>query len=243
MNEHPILFSGPMVRAILAGKKTQTRRVMKPQPHAGRYGASHPVHPNGIIGRCPGAIGGGDYHAWKNACLTDDGVYVALRQCPYGEVGTRLWVREAFLPCRNMFPSCPIHEATYVCYRDGAQKFKASGEVIGWGDVLPPPKWDDPSHKFRPSIHMPRWACRIVLEITEVRVERLHSISNRDCVAEGFEPLGPEHDYPILKNEFRDLWEKLNGKKHPWASNPWCWCISFRRAAEQAAPAATTPHP
>jgi hypothetical protein len=89
-----LMFSDAVASDILSGKKTQERRVMAPQPHVGRYGATHPTRPSGVIGPIVGCLGGGDYHVWRgplyNACLTETGVYVALDQCPYGEIGDQL---------------------------------------------------------------------------------------------------------------------------------------------------------
>ena len=184
--ERPILFSGPMVRAILDGRKTQTRRVAKPLD------------------------------------IT----------CPYGSPGDRLWVRETWTPDHAAFyPHFP------VCYRAGfgPEYERKNGHV--WSseqNAWFPWKW-------RPSIHMPRWASRITLEITGVRVERLNDISEEDAIAEGI------HQFAALslwgndpkgtpaklvggnpQEAFALLWESINGEGS-WALNPWVWVIEFKR--------------
>ena len=172
VKERPILFSGEMVRAILDGRKTQTRRVVKPQPP--------PL--GGFV---------------KN---------------PYGQPGDRLWVRETWA-------------------LDDKYYYRADGAV------------GDRCGKWKPSIHMPRAASRITLEITGVRVERLQEITISDIYAEGAitdEWLEWRDDVSgvgmpagsRIENE-RDVWEKLwdsiNGKTYPWKSNPWVWVIEFKR--------------
>lgn len=164
MKERPILFSAQMVRALLAGTKTQTRRALRPQPVDPYTGRDLPA------GARPDS----------------------LPACPYGVPGDRLWVRETW--CNGMT------EDGYdgVCYR-------ASGDVCVEG-------------RWRPSIYMPRWASRIVLELTSVRVERLHAITPADAIAEGVSSL----------SAYRSLWESINGTGS-WRSNPWVWVLGLRR--------------
>lgn len=186
MREHPILFSGPMVRAILSGTKSQTRRIVKPQP---------PPEREAILAKFPKQKG-----------------------CPYGQPGDRLWVRETL--------KCDTHgNWHYAADNDVVQLPAGSAwteHMLAWahhkdGDTCV-------------SIHMPRWASRITLEITGVRVERLQDISHRDALAEGV-------DYDVSKPDgaplprFQALWDKINGKRAPWASNPWTWVLSFKRVA------------
>ena len=163
MKEIPILFSSPMVRAILDGRKSQTRRVVK-----------------------------------------------SLHLCPYGEKGSILWVRETFVALSK----------DNILYRADDR----------YPDSITPLKW-------KPSIFMPRWASRITLEITGVRVERLQDISEEDALTEGCENYlcgGYDFSYhgyeckPAVAN-YRRLWDSINGKKYPWKSNPLVWVISFRR--------------
>lgn len=186
MKEHPILFSGPMVRAILEGRKTQTRRVVKPQTRINLF-------ENG-------------------QALTDHGWLPELDN-PYGDIGTRLWVRETF----NHEQGCPIHyRADYLDDPHGPD-----------GEKSPEGKY----RTWKPSIFMRRNESRLNLEITGVRVERLQEISRGDAMSEGC-PFQNMATGPDPRKWFSKLWEEINGKKHPWESNPFCWVISFRRISQ-----------
>jgi len=226
MKERPILFSAPMVKAILAGQKTQTRRLMKPQPEPGRYGANHPTKPSGIIGPLEGCLGGGDYHIWRGsrhtACLTESAVYVAERQCPYGEQGDRLWVRETWGLSRG--------NGHRVLYKAdvGTDRWPPTVELTSEG-------------RWSPSIYMPRRHSRITLQVTSVRVDRLQRIRADDVVTEGIDV--PPCDFTVpdtpdrlmqerddfAREEFGKLWDSINGKRAPWSANPWVWVVGFRR--------------
>lgn len=194
MKERPILFSGPMVRAILDGRKTQTRRVVKPQPETATD--------------CPYHVGVGQSRK--------------SRTCPYGTVGDRLWVREAWLPFDqdHVIGDCKV---AYMAEATPTSE-EIRKEYIREGR----------NYRWRPSIHMPRWASRITLEITGVRVERLQEISETDAIAEGaMSQLCSMHDQPDAmkfthRNGFTNLWQSINGPES-WASNPWVWVIEFRR--------------
>lgn len=151
-------------------------------------------------------------------------------KCPYGSPGDRLWVRETWAPAKQG-GRCSIAEATYACFPDGSQKFK-SGEYYQEapkGQLNWPSGW-----KWRPSIHMPRWASRITLEITEVRVQRLQDISEEDARAEGIRfhetsrVYGEGLCYPTARDAFAALWDKINGPGS-WDANPWLWAITFKR--------------
>lgn len=195
MKERPILFSAPMVRALLAGTKTQTRRPLK-QVQIRSEAMPEPE--------------------WRSVHTL----------CPYGQPGDRLWVREAWRSGRL------------------TDRFRPS-------EMTPHPVWyesDGPAPdacngKLRPGMFMPRWASRITLEITGVRVERLQDISEADAIAEGvhadprcrqdddtpgFHLIGPVRDgsFPIAR--YGALWESLNGPGS-WKSNPWVWVLEFRR--------------
>jgi hypothetical protein len=192
IKERPILFSGPMVLAILEGRKCQTRRVVK-----------HVTHPD-----CP--------------YLDLAGMAVA---CPYGQPGDRLWVREAFAGGGH---------GQRVVYRADEPSY--------------------PAYRWRPSIHMPRCASRITLEITGVRVERLNDISEADAISEGIKALSkdggrtikygiPDRDglpgndddgwhwrnwMPDATLAYRQLWNQINGHDS-WDANPWVWVLEFRK--------------
>lgn len=229
MTERPILFSDSMVRAILAGTKTQTRRVLTPQPHeesgpisVGRY---HPI----VVRR-----GLEEPGAERFGAHTDD----ASWSCPYGEPGDRLWVREAFAlsqrdPDDYEVSMCEPWWWDPPVYRAGT----ADGEWTRWDGrrhVPIPPPW-------RPSIHMPRWASRLTLEVTSVRVERVQSISEEDARAEGVTP-GAVGDVTCWR-AFRVLWDSINGEREgcSWKANPWVWVVGFRRATPRLRERVTIP--
>jgi hypothetical protein len=187
--ERPILFSGPMVRAILDGRKTQTRRVIKPQP----------LHPQ--VSKSDGYPGTWYGHGQL-------GIEPEVWSCPYGVPGDRLWVRESV--CLDWRES-PVYKADDPD-GNGAREAGYSSEP-----------------KYKPSIHMPRWASRITLEISDVRVQRLQEISREDALAEGMEGgCGPGYD--CAQHAFMMLWDDINCDKYPWASNPWVWALTFRRS-------------
>lgn len=209
MKEHQILFSAPMVRAILAGAKTQTRRIVKPKYNGDHIAITEWREQGGVWYGLDG---------WRT---------VAHAKCPYGQPGDRLWVREAWWQdVRD--PLCAVMDADgYVIDRHPMSK--ATGTIVPVDDFC--------SHKFWrkcPSIHMPRWASRITLEITGIRVERLQEISGEDALTEGVDPeMCEDGHYPCpdaAKLAFCDLWETINGPDS-WDANPWVWCISFRRIA------------
>lgn len=201
MGEKPILFSAPMVRAILAGQKTQTRRVVKP-PYASF--ARRPEFNIELSSR---------RHVWLAYKAGEPGDWKWI-PCPYGQPGDRLWVRETFAHIYRHNKPAPVErKSDDVIYR-------ADGHGI---DAYAFGRWC-------PSIHMPRWASRITLEITSVRVERLQAISASDAIAEGIPAGGPENPDGIEVREFRALWESINGADS-WAANPWVWVVEFRRAA------------
>lgn len=195
MKEHPILFKDEMIRAILKGRKTQTRRVVKlPKNHV--WGSFF----DGQI--CP-----------END-LSSLGYPVDELRCPYGQPGDRLFVREAFRLCA---------EADGIKPRDTDAAYRVWYEAdaphqLGFG-------------KLRPSMFMPRWASRITLEMTGVRVERLQACNEVDAIAEGapWAAFGAPQE-GSHKAGFAALWESINGPGS-WDANPWVWCINFRRVA------------
>lgn len=210
MREHPILFSGPMVRAILADQKTQTRRVLKQAT-----GPSLSVS----IEDEPGVA----ELSWLHGDGPGYEVHETIKRvcCPYGQLGDRLWVRESFSG-----PWCM--EAQGGCAAVPPSKWGEGSRIWYWADGNPDfGDWTKP----RPSIHMPRWASRITLEITDVRVQRLQDISEADCIAEGIThadlPSNPQDDQRA-RTWYRGLWEQINGADS-WAANPWVWVVEFRR--------------
>ncbi len=216
--ERPILFSGPMVRAILDGRKTQTRRVVKPQPTAPCVISPEICWMQGRV-TC----------IWPADYTLEDGTrpdHFAI--CPYGQPGDRLWVREtAYIAPPN------FSEPSDGNCRD----YEGRPRVVGWAATMDGESVrcaTDYGVKATPSIHMPRWASRITLEITGVRVERVHDISPSDAWAEGFrcECMKPVPACGGNIDAFSDLWEAINGPRgHGWAANPWVWAIEFKRLA------------
>lgn len=202
--ERPILFSGEMVRAILEGRKIQTRRVVKldlandfdPPRSQADVDAGYPFFQDKY----------GDHHK-------------AVDHCPYGKAGDRLWVRETW----NLFAT------------DNG-KWHHYGPVPKTPESLPENVWagykateKDEKIKWKPSIHMPRWASRINLEITGVRVEQVQDISDNDALKEGVDTTNSSiPTYP--KQRFEKLWNSINADRgFGWDMNPWVWCLTFKR--------------
>ena len=206
MTERPIIFSVEMVRAILEGRKTQTRRVVKTL----------------LMPTAPGT----DYcfHETKDGqweigydYLDGTGQFLRYIKCPYGRPGDRLWVRETF--------------------GHGCADFRTTRNEIHYrADGI-----DHIGHRWQPSIHMPRWASRITLEIVKVRVERVQEITDSDIRDEGTEncqyALPPYcthcggHEHLCNRDRFCDLWNSINAKRgYSWESNPWVWVVEFKRA-------------
>lgn len=207
MSEKPILFSAPMVRAILDGRKSQTRRIMKPQPDAVLDG-----EPYWHIGGYRTRIGA------RNPFF-----------CPYGQPGDdKLWVRET---CRADELPSGLDGVRYLaddCFIP-IDNTPESGDA--WLDLRYYGKRASPVAPVKtvPAIHMPRWASRITLEITGIRVERLQDISESDALAEGIDPKFPpdEQVANAARMRYADIWESINGPGS-WAANPWVWVVEFR---------------
>lgn len=213
VKERPILFSGPMVQAILDGRKTQTRRVVKWKPVKGGGGYNF-LHSSMSAGHyCTGVPSSGHvlYSRRGDGCWEQRTRPV---HCPYGQPGERLWVRETwasvpFGPHRE-WPGVPDLRPRKP------SEFNRACSIIWRADGEMP----EPLEPWRPSIHMPRWASRITLEITGVRVERLHDISEADKEAEG----------ATADRPFGTVWRKINTKPGVrWDDNPWVWALEFRR--------------
>lgn len=167
------------------------------------------------------AIKGGTKYHTRRICkhqTADSNPVDFIDSCPYGKPGDRLWVREAFLPCKDLGVPCKISEASFVCYRDGDQKYD-SGEYFQWRPTSSP---DWTKYQFRPSIHMPRWASRFSLKIWGVCCERVQNITEADAFAEGFVP----KDGSTARAEFQTLWNKINGPGS-WVLNPLVWVVTF----------------
>lgn len=226
MAERPILFSGPMVRAILSGTKTMTRRLMtKATSECGsaRFDQLDIAKAIPLSDRS---------RLWAPMLDTQGGLDDSQhRVFPRWQAGERLWVRETFLdtddcPACNVGP--PMGTMGHRCRTPAVIRFRA--------DETAP----DVRGVWRPSIHMPRWASRITLEVTGVRVERLQDITEEDARAEGVDTtlpcrvngkpgtvqtFGPD----AYRQAFALLWDGINGKRAAWASNPWVWVVGFRR--------------
>ncbi|HCM6826874.1 MULTISPECIES: ASCH domain-containing protein [Klebsiella pneumoniae complex] len=218
MTDRGMIFNAEMVRAILDGRKTQTRRPIKwKQTRFTEIGERED----------------GSKWPWSEDAERACDFW---HPCPFGAVGDRIWVRETF---------CPVDDTQYggekwVDYR-ATPRYEAS-HPAGW-DSAPN---DAEALKWRPSIHMPRWASRILLEITDVRVERLNAISEEDATAEGVPPAGsllpdypgtfltPKGDFATAKVAFQRLWESIYGEES-WKANGWVWVISFKRVEGGAA--------
>lgn len=196
MKERPIIFNDAMVRAILDGRKTQTRRIVKPQPEAGAQFSGWIVESSEAKRE-----GCATWHVGPTTVLAKRRSYA---RCPFGQPGDRLWVRE--------------------CFSDTGlgPVYRASVSERHW------------LGKWTRSIHMPRWASRITLEITAVRVERLQDISEADALAEGAVRATPVDDgyvadeFGTYAAGFEALWQSIYGAES-WQSNPWVWVVEFRR--------------
>lgn len=207
MKERGIIFNAEMVRAILDDRKTQTRRIMKPQPVPINSGANHVWYCEKI-----------DASLDVKDALQDGNVgwYGLISSvCPLGGVGDRLWVRETW--------QCGLCTESTFAYKS---THKPTDLEEGWNEKI----------KWRPSSQMPRWASRILLEITGVRVERLQDISQADAIAEGAPPGHPsidavsrEYGFPDFpRSWFGQKWWHIYGKEN-WQANPWVWVIEFKQ--------------
>lgn len=218
IKERPILFSAPMVRAILDGRKTQTRRVLNPQPTENEFEPQLLHFMRGL----------------KSFTFDKSN---PQRACPFGAPGDRLWVRE------NWHPDPPVNgKWDYYGFTDGElynfdqlpKKYKKPKHVIYQAS------WNGSPLKWCPSIHMFRWASRITLEVTAVRVERLKDISEEDAKAEGADnnharifTAFKSSIANVYRRNFGLLWNSLNESRgFGWDANPWVWVVEFKRVAE-----------
>ncbi|RQB13458.1 hypothetical protein IPC462_01710 [Pseudomonas aeruginosa] len=220
--ERPILFNDQMVRAILEGRKTVTRRVMKPQPTPSKSGGHN----------WPCKVHQSMLHV-ERELQNGEGCWCGLAEaaCPFGQPGERLWVREAWtIDLLAAYSTEKGYDSEYeLRYRadDAAREIHvAPGEPDPYLAL-----YDSQRGDWRPSIHMPRWASRILLEITAVRVERLQDISEEQARAEGYpaerecETGGSGLDAWLW---FRSLWGEINGPE-AFTANPWVWVVEFKR--------------
>jgi hypothetical protein len=229
MKERPIIFNDEMVRAILDGRKTQTRRLVpewqlpsetKPEP------GDYPDQRWMAVAQRDRRWGFGVFGSTEDECASQ----LTWSLCPFGGRDDRLWVREttevdeetADILCLSRYSA---DKAPVLYSGDPADPY--TGSIAHWNYPRP----------VRPSIHMPRSACRIMLEISGARVERLNDISEEDAIAEGVPPAGrlaqgsyltPKGDFATAKVAFQRLWESIYGEES-WCSNPWVWVIEFKR--------------
>lgn len=200
----PILMSAPMVRALFDGRKTQTRRIVNRLSGVGR-----------VTEFQSSATPGFDFTfrdrrlRWNDMTTAD-----VLSRCPYGQPGDLLWVRETWQHAPQKYCRCPQPSEPSPCdaWSAGTGCVSNRGDVVYAADGSSAPHW-------RPSIFMPRWASRLTLRLTAVRVEQLQDISDEDAIAEGLMTPSPVVAY-------RDLWESIHGPGS-WDANPWVWRIAF----------------
>lgn len=207
MTERPIIFSAPMVNAILDGRKTMTRRIVK--PNAAKI-VEQVIDANGKF-------------VWDTLDYDLRGLI------PYGQPGDRLWVRETWQAIHVSEDGDGIVDDWWH-----AKQIPKDNEDRFWGvsycATEPEEHRDDGGFPWRPAIHMPRWASRINLEIESVRVERLQAITEEDAKAEGAEKMALDdlgNTWKTYKRGFQSIWESINGRES-WDLNPWVWAIGFK---------------
>lgn len=210
MKERGMIFNAEMVRAILDGRKTQTRRPIKWKQT--RF--------TEMAERDDGSL-----WPWAEDCERGGDIWFT---CPFGEVGDRIWVRETWAEAGASAPDLKLYRANYPDHVPAHYENVPPAEEIRW----------------TPPIHMPRWASRITLEITAVRVERLNDISEEDAAAEGvgqlrggfwkhYQPGWTQHQLSA-RGSFVTLWKSIYGADS-WQANPWVWVIEFKRVEGGAA--------
>jgi len=207
LKERPILFSAPMVRAILDGRKTVTRRPVK-----------------GLKTKFPVVAAADGTPLRTGACWDIGG---PILHCPFGKPGERLWVRETWYCDHD-----EVMRGPYLKPDDlDVSEARDDGTLVYAADGLTPYEAEQPV--WKPSIHMPRWACRILLEITDVRVERLQDISRADIRAEGLQcpsELASDDVSPNYRDWYPAAWKELwNSTGGDWDANPWVWVVEFKR--------------
>jgi hypothetical protein len=206
MKARPLLFSAPMIRALLAGRKMQTRRLVK---------YTHPL---------------GDPAKWSAEATTETLAWAGANSyCPHGRPGDHIWVKETFAPSVSHPDALTMPEydggknPAHLYYRADVR----NGQIDGC---------DADRIKWKPSIFMPRWASRITLEVDDVRVEKLSSISEEDAKAEGVKLTRCTHQdcspgscaASSYRGAYAVLWNEINGATAPWGADPFVWVITFR---------------
>lgn len=222
IKERPILFSAPMVRAILEGRKTVTRRAVK----------ATKAHADGFMMLDHGK-GWWPYNAFGDFTSDHEGMEYPIA-CPYGQTGERLWVRETWYCNHSEVQKGPYLQPADMQDLDQARE---DGDLVYAADGLNPYEQDQPT--WKPSIHTPRWVSRILLEITDVRVERLQDISEEQAKAEGvrlytdhaelgdwWHVEGVETYSAAPRKSFELLWNSVGGD---WDANAWVWVVEFKR--------------
>lgn len=210
--ERPIIFSAPMVRAILDGNKTQTRRAIKWPLMSASDGSKRRIFTENDTDVIQHFLQEPSRHPLQRGF------------CPYGKPGDKLWVRETWVPFEQDGPKA-LYRAD--ADEDGTVPYLCTGAGGFGGGVC-----NATIDRWRPSVHMPRWASRITLEITGIRVERLQQISEADAMAEGCplanpDPFIPGHGGSSASGWFSQLWEDIHGAGS-WHVNPWVWVVEFR---------------
>lgn len=229
ITERGMIFNGEMVRALLDGRKTQTRRIVKGTDSAVKFCKEWNINGEEVF-----VVLGEKDHTGMNPVL-------GAISCPFGAVGNRIWVRETFQG--PLFNYEQMDE-----YLEDSSKFEKPEFCQYAADGGHRPEYQDADdnlrHGWRPSIHMPRWASRILLEITDVRVERLNAINEHDAQAEGvaklrggfwkhYQPGWTQHQLSA-RGSFVTLWKSIYGDES-WNSNPWVWVIKFNRIEDLTA--------
>jgi hypothetical protein len=206
MKEHPILFSTEMVKAIIDGYKTMTRRAKGLELVNQRINESWRIGETNIAGR-----------TWWEAAI--DSSHSHRIDSPYGQVGDRLWVRETWNSAGGIGHGKQLFTPVIRYKADGYSKSCEGGNSNSPIGI---------DNKWRPSIFMPRWASRITLKITNIRVERLQDISLGDLSREGVQL--KQFGFDNMYSKFEHLWNTINAKRgYSWESNPWVWVIEFKK--------------
>jgi hypothetical protein len=239
VSERQIIFGADSVRAILDGRKTMTRRVMRPQPSIG---------PGGFTGLY-------DKHLVFRIVDNPDSDWFIQARSPYGTKGDRLWVRETWMEFSRDQTMVSVDGKPFMAtdeYVPGGYGYRADLDKCGQVRVTDGVEvcWRTPKAPWRSPLHMPRAASRLTLEVTRVRVERVQEVSAYDVIAEGIDPadhlcgcdrcrmtsdICPASASSLIE-EFAHAWDAINAKRAPWASNPFVWCVSFKPVAVEARP-------